>query len=62
MEVEGGNKNSTNKNDIQTNNVKILFISDTHSRHEKLGTLPDGDILIHAGTVIYRFQQFLTSN
>ena len=30
--------------------VKIVFISDTHSRHEKLGDLPPGDILIHAGT------------
>ena len=29
--------------------VKIVFISDTHSRHEKLGDLPPGDILIHAG-------------
>ena len=29
--------------------VRIIFISDTHSSHEQLGTLPDGDILIHAG-------------
>ena len=29
--------------------VRIIFISDTHSSHEELGTLPDGDILIHAG-------------
>ena len=46
---EGGNENSTFNNN---NNVKIVFISDTHSRHGKLGTLPDGDILIHAGTNI----------
>ena len=26
-----------------------VLISDTHSRHEQLGELPDGDVLIHAG-------------
>ena len=41
MDGEEGTVNQTN--------VKIVLISDTHSRHEKLGTLPDGDILIHAG-------------
>ena len=29
--------------------AKIIFISDTHSDHIKLGTLPLGDILIHSG-------------
>lgn len=28
---------------------RIVAISDTHSRHEKMPALPDGDILIHAG-------------
>ena len=26
-----------------------MLISDTHSRHEGLGELPAGDLLIHAG-------------
>jgi len=29
--------------------VRIVFISDTHSDHTKLGKLPHGDILVHAG-------------
>jgi len=29
--------------------IRIVFISDTHSEHEKHGDLPNGDILIHAG-------------
>ena len=28
---------------------RIVFISDTHSVHQKLGSLPAGDVLIHAG-------------
>ncbi len=28
---------------------KIVAISDTHALHEKMGQIPDGDILIHAG-------------
>jgi len=28
---------------------RIVFISDTHSAHGKLGCLPAGDVLIHAG-------------
>ena len=28
---------------------RIVLISDTHSVHQKLGSLPAGDILIHAG-------------
>ena len=29
--------------------MKIVCISDTHEQHHKLGKLPDGDVLIHAG-------------
>merc|ERR1719233_209988 len=29
--------------------VRLVLISDTHSWHDKLGPLPAGDILIHAG-------------
>jgi len=29
--------------------MKIVCISDTHGMHEKIGALPEGDILIHAG-------------
>lgn len=29
--------------------MKVVLISDTHSHHEKLGELPPGDLLIHAG-------------
>jgi Icc-related predicted phosphoesterase len=29
--------------------MKIVLISDTHEKHEQLGELPDGDVLIHAG-------------
>lgn len=33
--------------------MKIVFISDTHAKHRQL-TLPEGDILIHAGDVSER--------
>ena len=33
----------------QGKSCRIVFISDTHSVHEKLGCLPAGDVLIHAG-------------
>ncbi|CDO73139.1 hypothetical protein BN946_scf185007.g194 [Trametes cinnabarina] len=33
--------------------VRIVCISDTHSQHAKLGTLPDGDVLIHAGDLTH---------
>ncbi|KAH9897918.1 metallophosphoesterase domain-containing protein 1 [Cubamyces lactineus] len=33
--------------------VRVVCISDTHSQHAKLGTLPDGDILIHAGDLTH---------
>jgi predicted phosphodiesterase len=30
-------------------NIKIVCISDTHSQHDSMPPLPDGDLLIHAG-------------
>jgi Icc-related predicted phosphoesterase len=29
--------------------MRVVCISDTHEKHRKLGTLPPGDLLIHAG-------------
>jgi Icc-related predicted phosphoesterase len=29
--------------------MRLVCISDTHNQHDKLGVLPDGDVLIHAG-------------
>jgi len=29
--------------------IRIVLISDTHSRHDALGSLPHGDVLLHAG-------------
>jgi len=29
--------------------VRLVLISDTHSRHEDMHPLPEGDVLIHAG-------------
>lgn len=34
--------------------VRLVLISDTHEQHEKLGRLPDGDVLVHAGDLTYR--------
>ena len=36
-----------NSNSIKET-IRVVCISDTHSMHNKL-TIPDGDILIHAG-------------
>ena len=33
-------------------NIRIVVISDTHTKHYKM-TIPDGDILIHAGDFTY---------
>ncbi|KAL7285594.1 hypothetical protein ACG7TL_000698 [Trametes sanguinea] len=33
--------------------IRVVCISDTHSQHAQLGTLPDGDILIHAGDLTH---------
>jgi Icc-related predicted phosphoesterase len=43
---------------------RIVAISDTHSRHHQFGTLPDGDILIHAGdaTVQGKFDEVIEFN
>ena len=32
-----------------TPSLRVVLISDTHSHHARLGTLPPGDLLIHAG-------------
>ena len=29
--------------------IRVVLISDTHSQHERLGQLPPGELLIHAG-------------
>uniref|UniRef100_A0A7S0ZVA7 Calcineurin-like phosphoesterase domain-containing protein n=1 Tax=Noctiluca scintillans TaxID=2966 RepID=A0A7S0ZVA7_NOCSC len=29
--------------------LRFVIVSDTHNRHDELGTLPDGDVLLHAG-------------
>lgn len=34
--------------------MKILFLSDTHGLHQKLGDLPQADILIHSGDISNR--------
>ena len=43
---------------------RIVAISDTHSRHQQFGPLPDGDILIHAGdaTVQGKFDEIIEFN
>lgn len=43
---------------------RIVAISDTHSRHQNFGPLPDGDILIHAGdaTVQGKFDEVIEFN
>ena len=43
--------------------VRIVFISDTHSYHHQLPSLPHGDILIHAGILclLYSFYIYLFS-
>lgn len=29
--------------------MRVVVISDTHNRHERLGELPEGDVLVHCG-------------
>jgi len=29
--------------------MRVVCVSDTHSMHRTLGTIPDGDVLVHAG-------------
>lgn len=38
--------------------MKLVLISDTHEQHDKLGKLPDGDVLIHAGDYTYTGKHF----
>ncbi len=38
--------------------TRFVCISDTHGRHEALGELPDGDVLIHSGDACGRFDDF----
>lgn len=33
--------------------MRLVCISDTHTKHRKLGDLPAGDVLIHAGDLTY---------
>jgi len=35
--------------DSNKSSIRIVLISDTHSRHDALGHLPPGDLLIHSG-------------
>ena len=44
--VRSHRRSCSNKSD---DSVRIVFISDTHSYHHQLPSLPHGDILIHAG-------------
>jgi hypothetical protein len=32
--------------------VRIVVVSDTHSRHRDLGVLPAGDLFVHCGDVL----------
>ena len=41
-----------NLNKKHTLSIRVVLISDTHSQHERLGKLPFGDLLIHAGLSI----------
>lgn len=45
------------QNHIKTIILKIVAISDTHGQHDKL-LLPDGDILIHAGDISNKGEDF----
>lgn len=38
--------------------MKILFISDTHGQHRKLKNLPEADMLIHAGDISKRGEDY----
>lgn len=39
--------------------MKLVLISDTHEKHGKL-TVPDGDVLVHAGDLTYRGDFYAT--
>lgn len=45
---------TTNCNEVPGGaDIRLILISDTHEQHEALGTLPEGDVLIHAGDYTY---------
>lgn len=47
---------STTISEDEDNLIKVVMISDTHGKHRELdNTLPDGDILIHAGDFSTRY-------
>ena len=56
--VRSHRRSCSNKSD---DSVRIVFISDTHSYHHQLPSLPHGDILIHAGMLdlLYSFYIYL---
>ena len=37
--------------------MKLVLLSDTHGLHRRLGTLPTGDVLIHAGDITNRGEE-----
>jgi Icc-related predicted phosphoesterase len=47
------NNNNNNKKK-ETKVVRFVCISDTHHMHEKLGVLPDGDVLILSGDLTFK--------
>jgi len=40
---------SHSANHGQPRMMRVVCVSDTHSMHRTLGTIPDGDVLVHAG-------------
>lgn len=32
--------------------IRVVVISDTHERHDRIGNLPEGDVLIHCGDIL----------
>ena len=47
---------------IHNKYVRVVLISDTHGRHEELGELPDGDILIHCGDFVPNYKRCTVVN
>jgi len=41
-----------------TDTIRLVIVSDTHSRHESLGDLPSGDVFIHAGDTVMKGRVF----
>ena len=42
--------------------IKIAVISDTHTRHDKIGSLPKADILIHCGDILMVNRKYSKKN